>query len=146
VLARASRRRLRVANAELQQRVSAHTVELETANKELEAFSYSVSHDLRAPLRAITGFSEILMGGSPAELSSEGRRHLQTVVASAKRMERLIEDLLAFSRLGRQPCQSKRCASAIAAGRARELQESAGWAAGGIQLGACRIARAMLLC
>jgi signal transduction histidine kinase len=96
-------RRLRVANAELQQRVQQRTQELEAANKELEAFSYSVSHDLRAPLRAITGFSEILLVDHAPELSSEGQRHLHTVAASAKRMERLIEDLLAFSRLSRQP-------------------------------------------
>jgi two-component system sensor histidine kinase/response regulator len=96
-------RRLRVENAELLKRVEQRTVELEAANKELEAFSYTVSHDLRAPLRAVTGFSDILISDHANELSAEGQRLLNTVVGSAKRMEQLIEDLLAFSRLGRQP-------------------------------------------
>jgi len=92
-------RNLQVANAELQRRVRERTEELEVANKELEAFSYSVSHDLRAPLRAVTGFSTILMEDHASELSEGARKHLNTVASSAKRMEQLIEDLLAFSRL-----------------------------------------------
>ncbi len=96
-------RRLRIENAELQRSVQRHAAELEVANKELEAFSYSVSHDLRAPLRAVTGFSQILLEDHAAELSEEARRHLDTVAGSAQRMEHLIADLLEFSRFSRQP-------------------------------------------
>lgn len=103
VLERAFRvRRLSIENEQLQQRVLQRTQELEAANKELEAFVYSVSHDLRAPLRAVTGFADILVEDHSAQLSEEGRRHLHTVVTSGRRMEQLIEDLLALSRLGRQ--------------------------------------------
>jgi light-regulated signal transduction histidine kinase (bacteriophytochrome) len=77
-------------------------VELEAANKELEAFSYSVSHDLRAPLRAIDGYSGMLLLEHSASLPAEGRRYLQTVRSNAQQMGRLIDDLLAFARLARQ--------------------------------------------
>jgi hypothetical protein len=103
-------RRLRLENAELQQRVQRHTRELEVANKELEAFSYSVSHDLRAPLRAVTGFAQILLEDHARELSQEAQRHLHTVAGSAQRMEQLIADLLEFSRLSRQPLNKQEIA------------------------------------
>jgi hypothetical protein len=96
-------RRLRLENAELERQVRAHAAELEAANKDLEAFSYSVSHDLRAPLRSVTAFSGILRSDFWAHMPIEARDHLNHVVASAQRMEQLIEDLLAFSRLGRRP-------------------------------------------
>lgn len=96
-------RRLRVENAELTRRVRQHAMELEEANKELEAFSYSVSHDLRAPLRAVDGFTGMLLARYAAQMPPEATRLLQQVDGSAKRMGRLIEDLLRFSRLGRQP-------------------------------------------
>jgi len=96
-------RKLRMENAQLQRAVQKHAAELEVANKELEAFSYSVSHDLRAPLRAVTGFAQILVEDHGPELSEEARRHLNTVMSSAQRMEHLIADLLEFSRLSRQP-------------------------------------------
>lgn len=75
--------------------------ELTAVNHELEAFSYSVSHDLRAPLRHITGFAELVRGSASASLSADSRRHLDTIVDAATHMGRLIDDLLAFSRVGR---------------------------------------------
>lgn len=77
--------------------------ELEAANKELDAFSFSVSHDLRSPLRAVNGFSSILVRDHAAEMSLEAQRLLQNVTLAAQRMDQLIEDLLRFARLGRQP-------------------------------------------
>jgi signal transduction histidine kinase len=95
-------RRLRLENAELAQRVRERTAELEAANKELEAFSYSIAHDLRAPLRAIDGFSIILVNQYSPQLPAEAQRFLHNVSASAQHMGQLIDDLLRFSRLSRQ--------------------------------------------
>ncbi|MDD5303850.1 MAG: ATP-binding protein, partial [Elusimicrobia bacterium] len=85
-----------------EERVRVRTAQLEAANKELEAFAYSVSHDLRAPLRAMDGFSQILMEDFAPKLEPECRRYLGLVRKGAQTMGRLIDDLLAFSRLGRQ--------------------------------------------
>ena len=95
-------------NAELEQRVVERTAQLESANRELEAFSYSVSHDLRAPLRAVDGFSQAVLEDFGPGLPEDGRRQLQTIRQSAQRMGSLIDDLLAFSRLGRQALTRRR--------------------------------------
>src|ERR1039457_1147442 len=92
-------------NAELEQRVVERTAELAGANKELEAFSYSVSHDLRAPLRHVIGFVELLQQDAAPSLSEKSLQHLTTISQSAKRMGELIDDLLAFSRVGRAALQ-----------------------------------------
>ena len=87
---------------ELETRVRERTAELRAANKELESFSYSVSHDLRSPLRAVDGYSRMLEEGQAARLDAEGLRLLGVVRREAARMGRLIDDLLEFSRFGRQ--------------------------------------------
>lgn len=86
--------------AEMEQRIRARTAELEAANQELEAFSYSVSHDLRAPLRAIDGFSSALQEQAGG-LDAAGRKHLERIRAATARMGQLIEDLLGLSRVVR---------------------------------------------
>ncbi len=88
-------------NEGLEQRVRERTEQLEAANKELEAFSYSVSHDLRAPLRAIDGFSRIVMEDYAAALPAQVKGYLQMVRDNTRQMGQLVDDLLAFSRLGR---------------------------------------------
>ncbi len=89
-------------NAELEQRVLDRTAQLEAANKDLEAFSYSISHDLRTPLRALDGFANILMEDYANAIDDEGKRMLKIIVSNANNMGRLIDELLSFSRLGRQ--------------------------------------------
>ncbi len=88
-------------NRDLEQRVTERTAQLEAANKELEAFSYSVSHDLRTPLRAIDGFSHILLDDYAGKLDEEGKRLLNVVRDNTSRMGQLIDDILKFSRAGR---------------------------------------------
>ena len=96
---------LRGLNLELERRVADRTAQLQSANKELEGFSYSVSHDLRAPLRAVVGFSQMLLEDHAAQLDEEGRRKLGVIQDEAQRMGVLIDELLAFSRLGRKEIQ-----------------------------------------
>jgi PAS domain S-box-containing protein len=127
---------VRALNAELEQRVARRTAELTAANQELEAFSYSVSHDLRAPLRGIDGFSRILLEDYAADLPEEAKHYLELVRTNAQQMSHLIDDLLAFSRLSRQPLSRHRidtaamvhqCIAALAEERAgRRVEISVG--------------------
>jgi PAS domain S-box-containing protein len=92
---------IQILNKELEQRVIERTSQLEAANKELEAFSYSVSHDLRAPLRAVDGFSKFVLEDYENKLDSEGKRLLNLIRSNIQKMDQLITDLLALSRVAR---------------------------------------------
>ena len=98
---------VRTLNIELEQRVKERTAQLEFANRELESFTYSVSHDLKAPVRAIEGFSRMLLVEHTGQLDAEGVRLLKVVTDNTKLMHHLIDDLLALSRLGRQAIRKR---------------------------------------
>ena len=100
---RKAEQEIRELNAMLEQRVQQRTAELERTVEELEAFSYSVSHDLRSPLRAMAGYSTMVLERDASSLSAESREHLQRIHASSVRMGNLIDGLLSLSRLTRRP-------------------------------------------
>ena len=113
--------------AELEQKVLDRTARLQAANEELESFSYSVSHDLRAPLRHIVGYVEMLRGDSAGKLTPEGQRFTAVIAKSAVGMGRLIDDLLQFSRMGRAELMRGRMnMNALVAEVIGELQKDTG--------------------
>jgi len=112
---------------ELEQRVAERTTELQAANRELEAFTYSVSHDLKAPLRGIDGYSHLLLQDYADKLDEEGRTFLYTIRSAAQQMNQLIDDLLAYSRLERRAMTTRSLnprplVEMLVAERADELQ------------------------
>ena len=104
---RRAERAIRELNAQLEERVRQRTAQLQEANRELEAFAYSVSHDLRAPLRAMDGFSRILIEEFDDAVPAAAQRYLQRIRRNAQQMGRLIDDLLTFSRLSRRPLETR---------------------------------------
>jgi PAS domain S-box-containing protein len=121
---------IRRLNSELESRVVERTAQLESANKELDAFSYSVSHDLRAPLRHIDGFSRAVLDDQGDRLDANGRDNLRRVRAAAQRMAELIDDLLGLARVGRSELRRRnvdlsRIATEVGAGLA-ELHDERG--------------------
>ncbi len=100
-----ARKEAEQAISQLNRELLGRTTELQASNQELESFSYSVSHDLRAPLRHIDGYARMLSEDAADQLEPESLRYLQTIIGSARRMGMLIDDLLAFSRLGRKPLE-----------------------------------------
>lgn len=93
---------------QMEEKLKSYSVQLEAANKEMEAFSYSVSHDLRAPLRHVDGFSQVLLEEHADKLNEKGKDHLQRVRAAAQRMSELIEDMLRLSRVTRAEMKHER--------------------------------------
>jgi light-regulated signal transduction histidine kinase (bacteriophytochrome) len=106
--------------------LAARTEALSAANKELEAFAYSVSHDLRAPLRSMSGFAQILLEEHGKDLPQDARHEVDMIVDSAREMGQLVDDLLAFSRLGKQPLALQQVDPEEMARRVYEELESQG--------------------
>jgi PAS domain S-box-containing protein len=103
-------------NQELEQRVQQRTAQLEATNKEMESFSYSVSHDLRAPLRALRGFTEVLLEVHASQLDSRGQDFLRRACAASFQMERLIEDILKLAQVSRADIQTEEVNLSLLAG------------------------------
>jgi PAS domain S-box-containing protein len=126
---------LRELTATLERRVEERTRALEKVNDELKAFSYTVSHDLRAPLRAVEGFAEILLDEFGDKLGENGQRYAQRIVNAAARMDNLIEDLLAFSRLTSRDLHLQRVElAALVEKAAAELSESPDYGSARIEI------------
>jgi signal transduction histidine kinase len=119
---------VRELNGDLEKRVRLRTIELEETNRELEAFSYSVSHDLRAPLRHLDGFSRILVQEYGPKLPDEAQHYLARIRSAATYMSELVEGLLQLSRVGRQPAQWEVCSlrALVEEARAEVLPEGQG--------------------
>jgi PAS domain S-box-containing protein len=132
----------------LNEELAKRTVALEGSNKELEAFAYSISHDLRAPLRHMSGFTELLQKSSSNDLNAKGRRYLTMILESARRMGDLIDDLLAFSRIGRAEAHmttvnlGQLVQEAVAEARQDTIGREVVWKVGGLP--ACYGDRSML--
>lgn len=107
---------IRQLNLELEQRVADRTAELEVANKEMESFSYSVSHDLRAPLRSLDGFSQAILEDYAALLNEQGKNYLNRIRTASQKMAHLIDDLLRLSRISRQTMKSETVDLSVMAG------------------------------
>jgi light-regulated signal transduction histidine kinase (bacteriophytochrome) len=113
-----SRNEVRSANPDLARGVAERTRQLESANRELEAFAYAVSHDLRAPLRSMSGFSQILQENAPPGLDEKSRHYLQRIHDASQRMSSLIDDLLNLSRIGRSELTARPISLSQVAGEA----------------------------
>ncbi|KAB2837492.1 MAG: PAS domain S-box protein, partial [Burkholderiales bacterium] len=120
---KASENAIRLLNLTLEQKVRERTLRLEASNRELEAFSYSVSHDLRSPLRSIGGFAQVLRQRHAAQLDRQAVEHLDRILAATHRMAQLIDDMLALAHITRTPIHRRQVdLSALALAVAEEVQ------------------------